>query len=47
MDKVLATAARTLHRALGQPEIMVRVVAPGGAPPPEAESEEGNGRGEA
>jgi HAMP domain-containing protein len=47
MDKVLATAARTLHRALGQPEIMVRVVAPGGAPPPEAESEEGNRRGEA
>jgi HAMP domain-containing protein len=47
MDKVLATAARTLHRALGQPEIMVRVVSPGGVPPPEAESEEGDARGEA
>jgi HAMP domain-containing protein len=28
MDKVLATAARTLHRALGQPEIMVRIAQP-------------------
>jgi hypothetical protein len=44
MEQVLQTAAEALHRTLGQPEVVIRIVPPTGIEPEAPPGGDGNGR---
>jgi HAMP domain-containing protein len=44
MEQVLQTAAEALHRTLGQPEVVIRLVPPAGIEPELPAGDDGNGR---